>query len=175
MKKKEEVKKEPLIEQTLLSALCEIVELSEDSKLSDAFFKVADQPIQYICRRQEVTPMQAVLLALAVNFGSDGPFELDDITEHLSCNNIQFLAHKSEFEALQKRWILFRNNEFGCVKYRVNRNLFEKYKDNEPFVMRGRENLNSLEFFDRVYQVTHHLFEKEITHEMAYDEIKAQE
>ncbi len=173
MKKKEEVKKEAIEEQTLLSALCQIVELSEDSKLSDAFFKLADQPVQYICRRQEVTPMQAVFLALSVNFGSDGPFELEDITEHLSCNNIQFLAHKSEFEALQKRWILFRNNEFGGVKYRVNRNLFEKYKDNEPFVMRGRENLNSLEFFDRVYQVTHHLFEKEITHEMAYDEIKA--
>lgn len=53
---------------TLLDAVEQIAELAQNSALSEAFFKKAAKPINYIVERLQISDKQAVMLALLTNF-----------------------------------------------------------------------------------------------------------
>ena len=74
---------------TLLSAMEEIVERAEDSKLSDEFFKEAKRPIAYVGERLELTPAQNVLLALFMNRCYDSRILLSELADDVKCRAIR--------------------------------------------------------------------------------------
>jgi hypothetical protein len=59
-------------ELTLLTAINSIVTLAEDSALSNSFFEKADRFITYFSERQDITKIQAVLLALFIESSAAG-------------------------------------------------------------------------------------------------------
>ena len=74
---------------TLLSAMEEIVERAEGSKLSDEFFKEAKRPIAFVCKRLDLTPAQSVLLALFMNRCYDSRILLSELADDVKCRAIR--------------------------------------------------------------------------------------
>ena len=80
-------------ELTLLSAINSIVTLAEDSELSTAFFEKADRFISYISERQDITNMQAVMLALFIESSAAGnKSDFSDVARYLNCNKERWMV-----------------------------------------------------------------------------------
>ena len=100
-------------ELTLLTAINSIVTLAEDSQLSDAFLEKADRFITYLSERQDVTKIQAVLLALFIESSAAGnKSDFSDVARYLDCNNVQVLQYKGEVDELVRKGMLrmIKNN-----------------------------------------------------------------
>ena len=94
-------------ELTLLTAINSIVTLAEDSQLSDAFLEKADRFITYLSERQDVTKIQAVLLALFIESSAAGnKSDFSDVARYLDCNNVQVLQYKGEVDELVRKGII---------------------------------------------------------------------
>ena len=74
---------------TLFSAMEEIVERAEGSKLSNEFFKEAKRPITYVGKRLGLTPAQSVLLALFMNRCYDSRILLSELAGDVKCRTIR--------------------------------------------------------------------------------------
>ena len=117
-------------ELTLLSAINSIVTLAEDSELSTAFFEKADRFISYISERQDITNMQAVMLALFIESSAAGnKSDFSDVARYLNCNNVQVLQYKGEVDGLVQKGMLrkIKNNMKCSYDYAVSQGIIENY------------------------------------------------
>ena len=117
----------------LLNAIEQIVELSDGSNLSDDFFKKASKPIGYVCRRFEVTKVQAVLLSIMIDKCNDNNIELDDISSHLHCRNVRMIKHIEDLNELERRKLVRCSRRRDSVSYRVPMQVVEALKDNKAY------------------------------------------
>ena len=98
-----EMKKAQNSELTMLASIAGIVSLAKGSYLSNDFFEKADGFISYLSARQGISKMQAVLLSLFIELGTDyKETELSDIASYLKCQNVQILQYANEVEGLVK-------------------------------------------------------------------------
>ena len=90
---------------TLLQAIERVVELSEDSKMSQEFMKKAKAEIQLLAKSYGITERQVVLFCVCME---KGPNRVDyhDIASHLDMNKISVLGHASDIDALMHRRLL---------------------------------------------------------------------
>ena len=120
-------------ELTLLTAINSIVTLAEDSQLSDAFLEKADRFITYLSERQDVTKIQAVLLALFIESSAAGnKSDFSDVARYLDCNNVQVLQYKGEVDELVRKGMLrmIKNNMNNSYDYAVTQGFLENLAKN---------------------------------------------
>ena len=161
-------------ELTLLSAINCIVTLAEDSELSNAFFEKAERFINYVSERQDITKMQAVLLALFIESSAAGyKSDFSDVARYLDCNNVQVLQYKGEVDGLVRKGLLrmIRNNMNGDYDYAVESSLLDSLSRNEPFQRKSYKNATGIEFFQHFYDITHLRYEDELSSELMLEEI----
>ena len=161
-------------ELTLLSAVNCIVTLAEDSGLRASFFEKADRFISYVCERQGITEMQAVLLALFIESSAAGnKSDFSDVALYLNCNNVQVLQYKGEVEELVRKGMLrmIKNNISGSCDYAVTQTFLESLAKNEPFQRKSYKNASGIQFFQHFYDITHLRHGDELSSELMFDEI----
>ena len=161
-------------ELTLLSAVNCIVTLAEDSGLRASFFEKADRFISYVCERQGITEMQAVLLALFIESSAAGnKSDFSDVALYLNCNNVQVLQYKGEVEELVRKGMLrmIKNNISGSCDYAVTQSFLESLAKNEPFQRKSYKNASGIQFFQHFYDITHLRHGDELSSELMFDEI----
>ena len=161
-------------ELTLLSAVNCIVTLAEDSGLRASFFEKADRFISYVCERQGITRMQAVLLALFIESSAAGnKSDFSDVALYLNCNNVQVLQYKGEVEELVRKGMLrmIKNNISGSCDYAVTQALLDSLAKNEPFQRKSYKNASGIQFFQHFYDITHLRHGDELSSELMFDEI----
>lgn len=101
-------------ELTMMSAVNGIVNLAEDSKLSESFFCRADKFINHLSERQGITKIQAVLLSLFIEMGAFGRHHtFADIANTLGCNNVQMLQYTSDVNDLVRRGMIRKSRDMG--------------------------------------------------------------
>ena len=94
-----EMKKAQNSELTMLASIAGIVSLAKGSYLSNDFFEKADGFISYLSERQGISKIQAVLLSLFIELGTDyKETELSDIASYFKCQNVQILQYANEVE-----------------------------------------------------------------------------
>ena len=161
-------------ELTLLSAINSIVTLAEDSELSTAFFEKADRFISYISERQDITNMQAVMLALFIESSAAGnKSDFSDVARYLNCNNVQVLQYKGEVDGLVQKGMLrkIKNNMNGSYDYAVSQGIIENYSKDEPYQRKSYKGSTGIEFFQHFYDITHLRYEDELSTELMLEEI----
>lgn len=102
---------------TLLSAMEEIVERAEGSKLSDEFFKEAKRPIAFVGKRLGLTSAQSVLLALFMNRCHDSRILLSELADDVKCRTIRMFQYAEDIDVLVKRKLLCCHEGGRSVSY----------------------------------------------------------
>ena len=161
-------------ELTLLTAINSIVTLAEDSALSNSFFEKADRFITYFSERQDITKIQAVLLALFIESSAAGnKSDFSDVARYLDCNNVQVLQYKGEVDELVRKGMLrmIKNNMNHSYDYAITQGFMENLAKNEPYQRKSYKNATGIQFFQYFYDITHLRHEDELSSELMLEEI----
>ena len=89
-------KKEPERQWDIITALCEVLELANYSKLADHFWKESKSAIDYLTEKLDMTPMQIVILAILMEKGEAMSWR--QIGEYLDCPRIKVMTYTEEVD-----------------------------------------------------------------------------
>ena len=116
-------------ELTLLGAVERVVEMAENSALSEQFFNNARPYVSFIAERLQITDVQAVLLAVAASFYGDWSY-LSEFASYFSCRRLQMLRYVDDYAVLRKRRLLRMNNHHDKERYQISKEAIQAIRQN---------------------------------------------
>ena len=146
-RKKNQLKPVP----TLLQAIERVVELAEDSKMSNEFMLKAAPEIGLLAERFDITERQAVLFCVCME---KGPRHVDynDLASFLDLNKIGVLSYASDIDALVRRRLL----KFRDVKdeddFDIPAVVIRSLKHKEVYQLPQRKGLDCAAMFELLDQ-----------------------
>ena len=134
-------------EMTLLQAIERIVELSEDSKMSQEFMKKAKAEIQLLAKSYGITVRQAILFCICME---KGPNRVDysDIACHLAMNKISVLGYANDIDALVRRRLLKYRDVKDEDDFDIPAMVIRSLKHNEVYQLPKRTGLDCAGMFE---------------------------
>ena len=132
---------------TLLQAIERVVELSEDSKMSQEFMKKAKTEIQLLAKSYGITERQAVLFCICME---KGPNRVDysDLASHLDMNKISVLSYASDIDALVRRRLLKYRDVKDEDDFDIPSAVIRCLKHNEVYELPQRKGLDCAGIFE---------------------------
>ena len=132
---------------TLLQAIERVVQLSEDSKMSQEFMKKAKTEIQLLAKSYGITERQAVLFCVCME---KGPSRVDyhDIACHLDINKISVLSYASDIDALVRRRLLKYRDVKDEDDFDIPTAVIRCLKHNEVYELPKRTGLDCASVFE---------------------------
>ena len=136
---------------TLLQAIEKVVELAEDSKMSDEFMLKAAPEISLLAEGFGITERQAVLFCVCMEKGPNR-VDYDDLASFLDLNKIGVLSYASDIDALVRRRLL----KFRDVKdeddFDIPSVVIRSLKHNEVYQLPQRKGLDCAAMFELLDQ-----------------------
>jgi hypothetical protein len=118
---------------TLLQHIEHVVELAENSKLNDEFYKKAKTSIKFITKKMNLSLNQAVIFALFMEKSDDNTIYIREITQFLGCRNIKTISMMSDIDELEKRRLVRCRIETGKKCYRVPNEVINAVRQNTAY------------------------------------------
>jgi hypothetical protein len=137
---------------TIITAMNRVLELAEDSQLSDEFWEKCERPLEFLRRELGLTNMQIIVLAIMIEMGEAVSWRR--IGNYLNCSRLSIMVYSEEIEELvAKRWLVRRGvrepggsfQGFGLV-YGVVTAL----RHNKTFIPEKIDGLTEQQFVDRL-------------------------
>ena len=160
---------------TTIGAIEKIVEMADDSKLSEKFFQQVEPYAKIIADMQGITVVQTVILSLFVEYETASRrASIRDIARFVDCRNIHLLRYKADIEELVKTHLLRRKvDQFDKeTSYYVPTNVIKAFVDNKKFEREPYKCEDTAEFLQKFYNFTHLNYEDELAYDLFYEEIK---
>ena len=136
---------------TLLQAIEKVVELAEDSKMSEEFMLKAAPEIGLLAESYGITERQAVLFCVCMEKGPNR-VDYDDLASFLDLNKIGVLSYASDIDALVRRRLL----KFRDVKdeddFDIPSVVIRSLKHNEVYQLPQRKGLDCAAMFELLDQ-----------------------
>ena len=136
---------------TLLQAIEKVVELAEDSKMSEEFMLKAAPEICLLAESYGITERQAVLFCVCMEKGPNR-VDYDDLASFLDLNKIGVLSYASDIDALVRRRLL----KFRDVKdeddFDIPSVVIRSLKHNEVYQLPQRKGLDCAAMFELLDQ-----------------------
>ena len=136
---------------TLLQAIERVVELAEDSKMSEEFMLKAAPEISLLAESFGITERQAVLFCVCMEKGPRR-VDYDDLASYLDLNKIGVLSFASDIDALVRRRLL----KFRDVKdeddFDIPAVVIRSLKHNEVYQLPLRKGLDCAAMFELLDQ-----------------------
>ncbi len=136
---------------TLLQAIEKVVELAEDSKMSEEFMLKAAPEISLLAESFGITERQAVLFCVCMEKGPRR-VDYDDLASYLDLNKIGVLSFASDIDALVRRRLL----KFRDVKdeddFDIPSIVIRSLKHNEVYQLPQRKGLDCAAMFELLDQ-----------------------
>ena len=136
---------------TLLQAIEKVVELAEDSKMSEEFMLKAAPEISLLAESYGITERQAVLFCVCMEKGPNR-VDYDDLASYLDLNKIGVLSYASDIDALVRRRLL----KFRDVKdeddFDIPTVVIRSLKHNEVYQLPQRKGLDCAAMFELLDQ-----------------------
>ena len=136
---------------TLLQAIEKVVELAEDSKMSEEFMLKAAPEISLLAESFGITERQAVLFCVCMEKGPRR-VDYDDLASYLDLNKIGVLSYASDIDALVRRRLL----KFRDVKdeddFDIPSVVIRSLKHNEVYQLPLRKGLDCAAMFELLAQ-----------------------
>ena len=136
---------------TLLQAIEKVVELAEDSKMSEEFMLKAAPEISLLAESYGITERQAVLFCVCMEKGPRR-VDYDDLASYLDLNKIGVLSFASDIDALVRRRLL----KFRDVKdeddFDIPSVVIRYLKHNEVYQLPQRKGLDCAALFELLDQ-----------------------
>ena len=158
---------------TMLEAIEKIVEMADDSKLTEKFFQQAEPYAKIIAEKQDLTNKQAVLLSLFCEYESASrKASIHDIARFVDCRNIHLLRYKNDIEELVKGHFLRRACRYNDTNYYVPSNVIKAFVENVKYERESYKCDDTTEFLQKFYTFTHLNYEDDLSYDLLYEEIR---
>lgn len=155
----------------LLMAFEQIVEMAEDSQLSDAFYRKADKYIKYVSAKLDLSQKQSVMLALFVNRSYEECIQMEELSKYVKCSTARILRYMNDIDELEKKEFIRCRRSKGKISYRVPFEVLEAAKNNEKFIPKKYTGLSCQELFGVLEEIFKLREESEITYELMAQKI----
>lgn len=137
---------------TIINALSRVLELSEDSQLSEEFWESAKKPLAYLRKKLGLTNVQIVVIAIMIEDGGNVTWK--GLGDFLRCSRLSMMVYSEEIEELvAKRWICRRSvREFGGTSngYGLVDGVITALRHNKVFVPEKIDGLTEQQFVDKL-------------------------
>ena len=155
----------------LLMAFEQIVEMAEDSQLSDEFYRKADKYIKYVSAKLDLTKKQSVMLALFVNRSYEECIQMEELSKYVKCPTVRILRYMNDIDELVKKEFIRCRRSKEKISYRVPFELLEAAKNNEKYIPKKWTGLSCPELFGVLEEIFEMREESEITYELMAQKI----
>ena len=137
---------------TIITAMNRVLELSEDSRLSDEFWEKCKNPLDFLRNELGLTNMQIVVLAIMIEAGEAVSWKR--IGNYLGCTRLSIMVYSEEIEELvTKRWLVRRGvHEIGGFfeGFALVRGVVTALRHNKAFVPEKLDGLDEQQFVDKL-------------------------
>ena len=154
---------------SVLEAFEYIVELAENSNLSEEFFVEAASLIGYASRKLKLTPLQTVLLAVFVDRSENSRILLSEIADYLGCRTTRILRFSKEVDALEAKHYVVGMRSHRQLSYRVPAEVLVAIKQDRPYVYTPTPVCDLQSFFDKFNNIISQKEDGELTHSKLLD------
>lgn len=155
----------------LLMAFEQIVEMAEDSQLSDAFYRKADKYIKYVSAKLDLSQKQSVMLALFVNRSYEECIQMEELSKYVKCSTVRILRYMNDIDELVKKEFIRCRRSKEKISYRVPFELLEAAKNNEKYIPKKWTGLSCQELFGVLEEIFDLREDSEITYELMAQKI----
>lgn len=140
----------------LMELMEQITELSDGSGAPKKALcvKTVSQLAEELGQRLAITPMQAFILSLFVNFHPDSSIETKDLARHLSCTNLAIMACYADIKALLSKHYICEHKTKDNIEYFIPMETISAFRDNHDVEQKDYNNLEPEDLF----QELNHLF-----------------
>lgn len=140
---------------TLLANMERVVQLAEDSQLSEDFYKKAADQLQFIAQKMHISTGEALLLSLFMEMSNMESVSLSRVGRYVRCGNLRMLSLKKDIENLHNKGFIRvnkRNTPFDdeCDGFTVAKGMQEAVMANKMFKPEPISGLSTEELFDRI-------------------------
>ena len=137
---------------TIITALNRVLDVAENSQLSDKFWEVCKNPLEFLNKELGLTNIQIVILAIMVESGK--ALSWKDIADFLNCPRLSVMVYTEEIDDLvAKRWIVRRAVHDICGTFEgfaIVRGVITALRHNTVFVPEKIDGLTEQQFVDRL-------------------------
>ena len=137
---------------TIITALDRILDMAQDSQLSDEFWESVKNPLAFLNRELGLTNIQIVALAMLIEAGE--PMSWKGMGNYLGCSRLSIMVYSEEIEELvAKRWAIRKGvREIGgCFEgLALVRGVITALRHNKPFVPEKIDGLTEQQFVDKL-------------------------
>ena len=129
---------------TIITALDRILDMAQDSQLSDEFWESVKNPLAFLNKELGLTNVQIVALAMLIESGE--PMSWKGMGNYLGCSRLSVMVYSEEIEGLiAKRWAIRKGvHEIGGFfeGIALARGVVTALRHNKPFVPEKIDGLN---------------------------------
>ena len=129
-----------------------ILDLAQDSQLSDEFWKSVKNPLAFLNKELGLTNVQIVALAMLIEAGE--PMSWKSMGNYLGCSRLSIMVYSEEIEELvTKRWAIHKGvHEIGGFFEGIAlvRGVVTALRHNKTFVPEKIDGLNEQQFVDKL-------------------------
>ena len=137
---------------TIITALDRILDLAQDSQLSDEFWESVKNPLAFLNKELGLTNVQIVALAMLIEAGE--PMSWKSMGNYLGCSRLSIMVYSEEIEELvTKRWAIHKGvHEIGGFFEGIAlvRGVVTALRHNKTFVPEKIDGLNEQQFVDKL-------------------------
>jgi signal recognition particle GTPase len=150
---------------TLLAHIERIVELIENSKLNDEFYKEAKTSIQFVAKTMSLSASQVIFFSVFMEKSDDNRISISDISKFIGCRNIKAISMMNEIDELEKRRLVRCSRNGERLSYRVPYKVVNAVKQNIAYEPESSKNLTT----EQLFQQIEHLFDERDNDEIQCD------
>ena len=137
---------------TIITALNRVLDVAEDSQLSDEYWEVCKNPLAFLRQELGLTNVQIVVLAIMIEAGE--PISWKRLGNYLGCSRLSIMVYSEEIEELvTKRWAVRRGvHEIGGFfeGFALVHGVITALRHNKTYVPEKIDGLNEQQFVDKL-------------------------
>ena len=128
------VEKEKLPEPTsLLQGMHTIVSHASNSELTPSYFEDVKVPLDYLCRRLNLTPIQVTLLAVIMEIYCQSYADIGRIAEFLNTSSLVVMSYSSDLDTLEARRLVLTRTRGDETSYIVPKEVYNAFSHDESY------------------------------------------
>jgi len=158
---------------TLLQHMEYIIELAENSKLSDEFFRNARQNINFVAKNMNLTSIQAIIFCVFMEKSDDNEIRLSELSQFLGCRNIKTVCMMSDIDELEARRLVRCSRTRNRARYRVPLEVIHAVKQNVAYKPESTQNLTTNQLFKHIDRLFNERDEEELSYESLLIELRS--
>jgi len=146
----------------LLQNIEQIIELSENSELSDAFFNQAKPYINFVKDKFHLSDISAIFFAVFVDNNDSGYTTIKKLSDHFNCRKIRIMRYGESLRELERRRLIRCRRSGNEIGYRIPAEVILALSDGRDLEPRQNADLSQDDFFSLLSELFNERNEEEI-------------